>query len=56
MEAFADVVRAGKALYVGVSEWTPKQLRAGHVLARELKISAADGGARSDRVRGVETW
>lgn len=39
MEAFADVVRAGKALYVGVSEWTPEQLRAGHALARELRIS-----------------
>jgi aryl-alcohol dehydrogenase-like predicted oxidoreductase len=39
MEAFADVVRAGKALYIGVSEWTPEQLRAGHALARELKIS-----------------
>ena len=38
MEAFADVVRAGKALYIGVSEWTPDQLRAGHALARELKI------------------
>ena len=29
MQAFADVVRAGKALYIGVSEWTPEQLRAG---------------------------
>ena len=29
MEAFADVARAGKALYIGVSEWTPEQLRAG---------------------------
>ncbi len=38
MEAFADVVRAGKALYIGVSEWTPDQLGAGHALARELKI------------------
>ena len=38
MEAFADVVRAGKALYIGVSEWTPEQLRAGHRLARELRI------------------
>ncbi len=38
MTAFADVVRAGKALYIGVSEWTPDQLRAGHALARELKI------------------
>src|SRR6187551_2440630 len=32
MEAFADVVRAGKALYIGVSEWTPDQLRQGVAL------------------------
>jgi aryl-alcohol dehydrogenase-like predicted oxidoreductase len=38
MTAFADVVRQGKALYIGVSEWTAGQLRAGHALARELKI------------------
>jgi aryl-alcohol dehydrogenase-like predicted oxidoreductase len=38
MEAFADVVRAGKALYIGVSEWTADQIRAGYELARELKI------------------
>ena len=38
MEAFADVVRSGKALYIGVSEWTPEQLRAGHALARQLRI------------------
>ena len=38
MTAFADVVRSGKALYIGVSEWTPEQLRAGHALARELRI------------------
>ncbi|WSA74946.1 aldo/keto reductase family protein [Streptomyces sp. NBC_01799] len=38
MEAFADVVRSGKALYIGVSEWTADQLRAGHGLARELNI------------------
>ncbi|WP_299038649.1 aldo/keto reductase family protein [uncultured Pseudokineococcus sp.] len=36
MQAFADVVRSGKALYVGVSEWTADQLRAGHELARQL--------------------
>ncbi len=36
MQAFADVVRAGKALYIGVSEWTPEQLRAGHALAGDL--------------------
>jgi len=38
MEAFADVVRSGKALYIGVSEWTAEQIRAGHALARELRI------------------
>jgi aryl-alcohol dehydrogenase-like predicted oxidoreductase len=36
MQAFADLVRMGKVLYVGVSEWTAKQLRDGHALAREL--------------------
>ncbi|WP_337059599.1 aldo/keto reductase family protein [Kineococcus sp. G2] len=36
MQAFADVVRSGKALYIGVSEWTAEQIRAGHALAREL--------------------
>ncbi|WP_219413213.1 aldo/keto reductase family protein [Pseudonocardia nigra] len=36
MQAFADVVRAGKALYIGVSEWTAEQLRAGQALARDL--------------------
>ena len=39
MQAFADVVRAGKALYIGVSEWTADQLRAGHALAQELGIN-----------------
>jgi aryl-alcohol dehydrogenase-like predicted oxidoreductase len=38
MQAFADIVRAGKALYVGVSEWTAEQIRAGHELARQLGI------------------
>lgn len=36
MQAFADVVRAGKALYIGVSEWTADQIRAGHALAQDL--------------------
>ena len=39
MEAFADVVRSGKALYIGVSEWRAEEIRAAHALARELKIS-----------------
>jgi aryl-alcohol dehydrogenase-like predicted oxidoreductase len=38
MQAFADVVRQGKALYIGVSEWTAEQLRAGVTLARQLGI------------------
>jgi len=38
MEAFADVVRSGKAHYIGVSEWTADEIRRGHALARELKI------------------
>ncbi|HET7475276.1 MAG TPA: aldo/keto reductase family protein [Dermatophilaceae bacterium] len=36
MQAFADIVRAGKALYIGVSEWTAEQIRDGHRLAGEL--------------------
>jgi aryl-alcohol dehydrogenase-like predicted oxidoreductase len=36
MQAFADLVRMGKVLYVGVSEWTVEQLRAGHALAQQL--------------------
>lgn len=38
MQAFADVVRQGKALYIGVSEWTAEQLRAGHALAKDLGV------------------
>jgi aryl-alcohol dehydrogenase-like predicted oxidoreductase len=36
MQAFADVVRQGKALYIGVSEWTADQIREGHRLSKEL--------------------
>ncbi|MGA1838411.1 aldo/keto reductase family protein [Herbiconiux sp. 11R-BC] len=38
MQAFADVVRQGKALYIGVSEWNAQQLRDGHALAKELGV------------------
>ena len=38
MQAFADVVRQGKALYIGVSEWTADQIRAGHALAEDLGV------------------
>jgi aryl-alcohol dehydrogenase-like predicted oxidoreductase len=38
MQAFADLVRMGKVLYVGVSEWTADQIREGHRLASELGV------------------
>ncbi|MFO7244246.1 MAG: aldo/keto reductase family protein [Actinomycetes bacterium] len=38
MIAFADMVRQGKVLYIGVSEWTADQIREGAKLARELNI------------------
>ncbi len=38
MQAFADVIRQGKALYIGVSEWTADQIREGVRLARDLGI------------------
>jgi aryl-alcohol dehydrogenase-like predicted oxidoreductase len=38
MGAFADIVHAGKAHYVGVSEWTVEEIRAGAALAAELGI------------------
>lgn len=38
MVAFADIVRSGKALYIGVSEWTADQIRAGAAMAKELRI------------------
>jgi aryl-alcohol dehydrogenase-like predicted oxidoreductase len=38
MLAFADVVRSGKVLYIGVSEWSEEQLRDGAALARELHV------------------
>ncbi|HEV8558905.1 MAG TPA: aldo/keto reductase family protein [Actinophytocola sp.] len=38
MGAFADLVRAGKVLYVGVSEWSAEQITRGAELARELNI------------------
>ena len=38
MQAFADIVHSGKALYIGVSEWTASEIRAGHELAQQLNI------------------
>ncbi|MEK4157099.1 aldo/keto reductase family protein [Paenibacillus sp. FSL R10-2779] len=36
--AFSDLVRQGKVLYVGISEWTADQIAEGASLARELKV------------------
>ena len=38
MTAFADLVRQGKVLYLGVSEWTAEQIARGAALARELNV------------------
>jgi aryl-alcohol dehydrogenase-like predicted oxidoreductase len=38
MLAFADVVRSGKALYIGVSEWRAEEIRAAAALAKELGV------------------
>ena len=38
MLAFADVVRQGKALYIGVSEWPADKIREGAKLAKELGV------------------
>ena len=36
MQAFADLVRMGKVLYVGVSEWNAEQIREGQALASQM--------------------
>jgi aryl-alcohol dehydrogenase-like predicted oxidoreductase len=36
--AFADLVRQGKVLYIGVSEWTAEQITRGAAIARELNV------------------
>ncbi len=38
MSAFADLVRAGKVLYLGVSDWEPEQVEAAKALADELRV------------------
>ncbi len=38
MVAFSDIVRQGKALYIGVSEWTASEINAAAVLAKELRV------------------
>ncbi|HYV66155.1 MAG TPA: aldo/keto reductase family protein [Myxococcales bacterium] len=38
MLAFADLVRQGKALYIGVSEWNAEQITRAAALARDLRV------------------
>ncbi len=38
MSAFADLVRQGKVLYIGVSEWNAEEIAAGAELAQEMGI------------------
>src|SRR4051812_49352299 len=38
MLAFADLVRQGKVLYVGVSEWTAAQIESAAAMAHELRV------------------
>ncbi|MGX1366191.1 aryl-alcohol dehydrogenase-like predicted oxidoreductase [Streptomyces canus] len=38
LEALADVVHAGKAHYIGVSEWPAERIRAAARIARELRV------------------
>src|SRR5258705_2468471 len=62
MEAFADVVHSGKALYIGVSEWRASEIRAAHDLARELKIQLVPHQPQDSMLwrgvagRGGPTW
>jgi aryl-alcohol dehydrogenase-like predicted oxidoreductase len=38
MQALADIVHAGKAHYIGVSEWKASEIRAAYDLAKDLRI------------------
>jgi aryl-alcohol dehydrogenase-like predicted oxidoreductase len=57
MQAFADVVRQGKALYIGVSEWDAAQIRAGHTLAKDLGFQLVSNQPQySALYRVIEEW
>ncbi len=49
MQAFADVVRQGKALYIGVSEWDAAQIRAGSRAGEGTRASSSSRTSRSTR-------
>jgi aryl-alcohol dehydrogenase-like predicted oxidoreductase len=57
MQAFADIVRAGKALYIGVSEWDAAQIRAAHALAKDLGIQLVSNQPQYSMLwRVIEEW
>ena len=53
MQAFADLVRMGKVLYVGVSEWSAQQIQDGHDLAEELGIHLISNQPQYSMLRRV---
>jgi aryl-alcohol dehydrogenase-like predicted oxidoreductase len=57
MQAFADVVRAGKALYIGVSEWDAAQIRAAHGMAKSLGFQLVSNQPQYSMLwRVIEEW
>ena len=57
MQAFADVVRQGKALYIGVSEWDANQIRSAHGLAKDLGIRLVSNQPQYSMLwRVIEEW
>ncbi|MGC3994869.1 MAG: aldo/keto reductase family protein [Propionicimonas sp.] len=57
MQAFADVVRQGKALYIGVSEWDANQIREAHGMAKELGFQLVSNQPQYSMLwRVIEEW
>jgi aryl-alcohol dehydrogenase-like predicted oxidoreductase len=57
MQAFADVVRSGKALYIGVSEWDAAQIRAAHGLAEQMGFQLVSNQPQYSMLwRVIEEW
>jgi aryl-alcohol dehydrogenase-like predicted oxidoreductase len=57
MQAFADVVRQGKALYIGVSEWDANQIREAHSLAKQLGVQLVSNQPQYSMLwRVIEEW
>ena len=57
MQAFADVVRQGKALYIGVSEWDANQIREAHAMAKDLGFGLVSNQPQYSMLwRVIEDW